>query len=67
MIAKKTKIGFLVFAEVLYTGEKGFKAPSEAVHEASYPRIRVLVIEDCGNVWKEKRSDGSTCDGTERV
>ena len=58
-----TKIQFLVFAEVLYTGKKGFKAPSEAVHEASYPRIRVLVIEGDRNVWKEKRSDGGTCDG----
>ena len=55
----------LVLAEVLYTSKKGFKAPSEAVHEASYPRIRVLVIEGRRSVWKEKRSDGSTCDGTE--
>ena len=54
MIAKKTKIGFLVFAGVLYTGEKGFKAPSETVHGAGYPRIRVLVIEGSGNVQKEK-------------
>ena len=58
---------FLVFAEVLYTRKKGFKAPSEAVQKASYPRIRVLVIEGDGIVWKEKRSDGGTCDGTERA
>ena len=45
---------FLVFVEVLYTRKKGFKAPSEAVHEANYPRIRVLVIEGGGSVWKEK-------------
>ena len=60
-------MGFLVFAGVLYTGKKGFKAPSEAVHEAGYPRIRVLVIEDRRKVWKEKRSYSSTCDGTERA
>ena len=60
-------MGFLVFAEGLYTGKKGFKAPSEAVTEASHPRIRVLVIEGDGNVQKEKRSEGDTCDGTERA
>ena len=60
-------MGFLVFAGILYTGKKGFKAPSEAVHGAGYPRIRVLVIEGCRNVRKEKRSGGSTCDGTERA
>ena len=60
-------MGSLVFTEVLNTRKKGFKAPSEAVHEASYPRIRVLVIEGGRSVWKEKWSDGSTCDGTERV
>ena len=58
---------FLVFAEVLYTGKKGFKAPPETAQETSYPRIRVLVIEGDGSVWKEKRSDGGTCDGTERA
>ena len=58
---------FLVFVEVLYTGKKGFKAPSETVQGAGYPRMRVLVIEGDGNVRKEKRSDGSTCDGTERA
>ena len=57
----------MVFADVLYTDKKGFKAPSEAVHEAGYPRIRVLVIEGDRNVWKEKRSGGGTCDGTERA
>ena len=31
MIAKKTKMWFLVFAEALYTSKKGFKVPSEAV------------------------------------
>ena len=60
-------MGFLVFAGILYTDKKGFKAPSEAVREAGYPRIWVLVIEGCRNVWKEKRSYGSTCDGTERA
>ena len=57
----------MVFAEVLYTDKKGFEAPTEAVHEAGYPRIWVLVIEGDRSVWKEKRSDGGTCDGTERV
>ena len=51
--------------EVLYTGEKGFKVPPEAVHEAGNPRIRVLVIKHSGSVWKEKRSDGGTRNGTE--
>ena len=45
-------MGFLVFAGILYTGKKGFKAPSEAVHGAGYPRIWVLVIEGCRNVRK---------------
>ena len=65
MIAKKTKMRFLVFAGVLYTVEKGFEAPPEAVHEASNPRIWVLVIECHRRVWKEERSDGCTCDSTE--
>ena len=60
-------MGFLVFVEVLYTDKKGFKAPSEVVHEAGYPRIRVLVIEGDRNIWKKKRSDDGTCDGTERA
>ena len=54
MIAKKTKIGFLVFAEVLYTDKKGFKAPSEAVPKAGYPKIRVLVIEGHRRCRKER-------------
>ena len=58
---------FLVFAEVLYTGEKGFKVPPEAVHEASNPRIWVLVIECNGSEWKEKWSDDGTGDRTERA
>ena len=66
-IAKKTKMWFLVFAEVLYTGEKGFKAPPEAVHKASNPRIWVLVIECNGSEGKEKESDDSTGDRTERA
>ena len=67
MIAKKTKIWFLVFAEVLYTGKKGFKAPSEVIHEASYPRIRVLVIEGHRRGQKEKQSDDGTGDRTEHA
>ena len=39
--------------------------PPESVSEAGNPRIRVLVIEGCGSVWKEKWSDDGTCDGTE--
>ena len=58
---------FLVFTWVLYTGKKGFKAPSEAVHEASNPRIRVLVIEGRRRGQKEKWSDDGTGDSTERV
>ena len=53
MIAKKTKMRFLVFVEALYTSKKGFEAPPEAVHEAGNPRIRVLVIERNGSEWKE--------------
>ena len=49
MIAKKTKIQFLVFTEVLYTREEGFEAPLEPLHEASNPRIQVLVIERSGS------------------
>ena len=67
MIAKKTKMWFLVFAEVLYTGEKGFKAPSKAVHEAGNPRIWVLVMECNRSRWKERWSDGGTGDRTERA
>ena len=44
---------FLVFAGVLYTSKKGFKAPPEAVHEAGNPRIQVLVIERSGSKQKE--------------
>ena len=58
---------FLVFVGVLYTIEEGFEAPPGAVHEAGNPRIRVLVIEGRRRVRKEKRSGGSTCDGTERA
>ena len=65
MIAKKTKMRFLVFTEALYTVKKGFKAPPEAIHEASNPRIRVLVIEGRRRVQKEKRSGGGTGDDTE--
>ena len=65
MIAKKTKMRFLVFAEILYTVKEGFEAPPEAVHEAGNPRIQVLVIKDRRRVRKEKWSGGGTCDGTE--
>ena len=58
---------FLVFAGVLYTVKEGFEAPPEAVHEAGNPRIWVLVIEGRRRVWKEKRSGGGTCDGTEHA
>ena len=58
---------FLVFAEVLYTHKKGFKAPPEAVHEAGNPRIRVLVMECDGSERKETESDGGTGDRTERA
>ena len=54
MIAKKTKMWFLVFVGILYTSKKGFKAPPEVVHEADNPRIRVLVIERSGSERKEK-------------
>ena len=62
-IAKKTKIRFLVFTGALYTSEEGFKAPLESLHGAGNPRIRVLVIESCRRVQKEKRSGGGTDDG----
>ena len=58
---------FLVFAGVLYTVKEGFEVPPEAVHEASNPRIWVLVIEGCRRVRNGKRSGGGTCDGTERA
>ena len=58
---------FLVFTQVLYTVKEGFKAPPEAVHEASNPRIRVLVIEGRRREQKETRLDDGTCDGTERA
>ena len=60
-------MGFLVFARVLYTVREGFKAPPEAVHEAVNPRIRVLVMECSGSEQKEKGSDDSTGDRTERA
>ena len=64
-IAKKTKMQFLVFTGVLNTGNEGFEAPLETVHEAGNPRIWVLVIEGSRSKWKEKQSDDGTGDRTE--
>ena len=58
---------FLVFTQVLYTVREGFEAPPEAIHEAGNPRIWVLVIEGRRRDQKEKQSDDSTGDRTERV
>ena len=49
---------------VLSTGVKGFKAPPEAVHEASNPKIWVLRSEGYRIVWKGNESYGVTCDCT---
>ena len=43
---------FLVFVGVLYTSKEGFEVPPESVHEASNPRIWVLVIEGSESEWK---------------